>query len=302
MPVPAQSRIARACFRLAPARLRLPTRRFRPACVPSLVAALAATCASGVAAQESAFVQTRGWIGVRFDVASQSVVVSEVFRSGPADRGGVRPGDVVAAVDGASVAGGGLARAVSGLVPGQMLRLTVVREGAEHRLTVVATRRPASIDAELAADRFAQAQSRLFRTMDSLLRVLSTGEAELGGGGGPTAERSGVAARAVTGLRSMPPRASRSPFVLGGARARDLSAELGRYFGVGAGVLVTDVLATTPAAMAGFQPGDVIVSLAGRELQTLTELRAALRSSPVPYDLTVVRQGSRVVVRYPRGR
>lgn len=270
--------------------------------IPSLVAAMAATCAAGVAAQESALVQARGWIGVRFDVAGPSVVVSDVFRSGPADRGGVRPGDVVAAVDGASAGGGGLARAVSGLAPGQTLRLTVVRDGAEHRLTVVATRRPASIDAQLAADRFAQAQSRLFRTMDSLLRVLSTGEAELGGGGGPTAERSGIAARAVTGFRATTTRRSRSPFVLGGARARNLSAELGRYFGVGAGVLVTDVLATTPAALAGFQPGDVIISLAGRELQTLTELRVALRSSPVPYDLTVVRRGSRVVVRYPRGR
>lgn len=304
MPMPAR-------FRLARARCRVPAGRFRPAracCrsslarLPSLVGALAATCAAGVAAQESEFAQTRGWIGVRFDVAGPSVVVSDVYRSGPADRGGVRPGDVVVAVDGASVSGGGLARAVSGLAPGQMLRLTVVRDGAEHRLAVAATRRPASIDAALAAARFVQAQSRLFRTMDSLLRVLSTGEAELGGGGGPTAERSGVATRAVTGFRVMPPRASRSPFVLGGARARNLSAELGRYFGVGAGILVTDVLATTPAALAGFQPGDVIVSLAGRELQTLTELRAALRNSPVPYDLTVVRRGSRVVVRYPRGR
>lgn len=270
--------------------------------LPSLVATLAATWAAGVAAQESPFGQTGGWIGVRLDVVGGSAVVTAVYRSGPADRGGVRPGDVVVAVDGAPVSDGGLARAVSGLAPGRTLRLTVVRDGAEHLLTVSATRRPAAIDAGLAADRFAQAQSRLFRTMDSLLRVLSTGEAEFGGGGGPAAEPSDGVPAAAAAFRAISPRASRSPFVLGGARARDLTAELARYFDVGAGVLVTDVLASTPAASAGFQPGDVIVSVAGRELQTLTELRAALRNAPIPHDLTVVRRGARVVVRYPRGR
>ena len=260
---------------------------------PSLLAAVAATCAAGAAAQEPAFAQARGWVGIRFDAVGQSVVVADVYRSGPAHRGGVRPGDVVVAVDGAPVSGVGLARAASELSPGQMLRLTVVRDGAEHALTVVASQRPPAIDAGLAADRFARAQSRLFRTMDSLLRVLSTGEAELSAGGGPGA---------AMGFRVPSPRASRSPFVLGGARARDLTVELGRYFGVGAGILLTDVLASTPAASAGFRPGDVIVSLAGREVETLTELRAALSGSPVPYELTVVRGRSRVVVRYPRER
>jgi len=281
---------ARACRR--PVRLRS----------PSLLAAVAATCAAGGAAQEPAFAQARGWVGIRFDAVGQSVVVADVYRSGPAHRGGVRPGDVVVAVDGAPVSGGRLARAASELSPGQMLRLTVVRDGTEHALTVVAGQRPPAIDAGLAADRFARAQSRLFRTMDSLLRVLSTGEAELSAGGGPGAQRAGGVPAAAMGFRVPSPRASRSPFVLGGARARDLTVELGRYFGVGAGILLTDVLASTPAASAGFRPGDVIVSLAGREVETLTELRAALSGSPVPYELTVVRGRSRVVVRYPRER
>lgn len=280
-----------------------PRARFRPPRLrsPSLVAAVAATCAAGAAAQDPAFAQTRGWIGIRFDAVGQSVVVADVYRSGPADRGGVRPGDVVVSVDGAPVSGVGLARAASALAPGQTLRLTVVRNGAEHPLTVVASRRPAAIDAGVAADRFVRAQSRLFRTMDSLLRVLSTGETELGGGG-PGAGRTGTVPVVAMGLRAPSPRASRSPFVLGGARARDLSVELGRYFGVGTGVLLTDVLASTPAALAGFQPGDVIVSLAGRDVETLTELRAVLSGAPVPYELTVVRRRSRVVVRYPPKR
>lgn len=285
-----------------------PSARFRPVRMarPSLTAAVAALaaalCAAGGAAQDPALAQARGWIGIRFDAVGQSVVVADVYRSGPADRGGLRPGDVVVAVDGAPVSGVGLARAASGLLPGQMLRLTVVRDGAEHPLTVVASPRPAAIDAGLAADRFVQAQSRLFRAMDSLLRVLSAGEAELGGGGGPGAERDGAVPAAAMGFRVLSPRASRSPFVLGGARARDLTVELGRYFGVGTGVLLTDVLAATPAALAGFQPGDVIVSLAGRNVETLTELRTALSGSPVPYELTVVRRRSRIVVRYPPGR
>lgn len=280
---------ARSCRR--PARLRS----------PYLLAAVAATCAAGGAAQEPAFAQARGWVGIRFDAVGQSVVVADVYRSGPAHRGGVRPGDVVVAVDGAPVSGGGLARAASELSPGQMLRLTVVRDGAEHALTVVAGQRPPAIDAGLAADRFVRAQSRLFRTMDSLLRVLSTGEAELGRGGSG-AQHTDTVPPVAMGFRVTSPRTAGSPFVLGGARARDLGVELGRYFGVGAGVLLTDVLASTPAAVAGFRPGDVIVSLAGRDVATLTELRAALSGSPVPYELTVVRRRLRVVIRYPRER
>lgn len=273
--------------------------RLRSVRSPSLLVALAAICAVGGARADSAFAQTQGWIGLRLTIAGQSVVVTDVYRNGPADRGGVRPGDVVVAVAGTPLAGsGGWARAVSGLTPSQALRLTVIRDGGERALTVVAGRRPSSIDVDLAADRFARAQSRLFRTMDSLLRVLSDGETEPGGRAGPGAPGAGIS-RAGPGLQARTPRARWSPFVFGGARARDLSAELGRYFGVHAGVLVTDVLASTPAALAGFRPGDVIVSLADRELETLTELRAALSDSPVPYELTVVRRGARVLVRYP---
>lgn len=276
------------------ARLRLGN--VRP---PFLLLALAAICAVGGTVPESAFAQTQGWIGLRLDIVSQSVVVTDVYRNGPADRGGVRPGDMVVAVAGTPLADpSGWTRAVSGLTPSQALQLTVVRDGGERALTIVAGLRPPSMDADLAAERFARARSRLFHAMDSLLRVLSNGEAELGGRAGPGEVGASVSGAAL-GLQARSPRVRWSPFVFGGARARNLSAELGRYFGVHTGVLVTDVLASTPAAFAGFLPGDVIVSLADRELQTLTELRTALSDSPVPYELTVIRRGARVLVRYP---
>lgn len=98
----------------------------------------------------------------------------------------------------------------------------------------------------------------------------------------------------------MTPALLRNPFVFGGALARDLTEELGRYFGRPAGVLIIDVLPRTPAAMAGFQPGDVIVSVDGRATPALATLRAALADKGPPYEIDVVRQGSRTLVRYPR--
>ncbi|RMH13542.1 MAG: PDZ domain-containing protein, partial [Gemmatimonadetes bacterium] len=47
-------------------------------------------------------------------------------------------------------------------------------------------------------------------------------------------------------------------YLLGGAELSDLNEGLAAYFGVEAGVLVTDVLAGTPAAHAGLRAGDVV--------------------------------------------
>ena len=118
------------------------------------------------------------------------------------------------------------------------------------------------------------------------------------GGGGPSLRpfRSEGARQA----RMMTPALLDNPFVFGGALARDLTEELGRYFDSVAGVLITDVLPRTPAAAAGFHPGDVIVSVDGRGTPALAALRTALAEKGPPYEIHVVRQGARALVRYPR--
>ena len=91
-----------------------------------------------------------------------------------------------------------------------------------------------------------------------------------------------------------------SSVVLGGAQVRTLSSALGRsYFGVSSGVLIVDVLASGPARRAGFRPGDVIVAVGGRELETLAQLRIALALADLPVSVSVIRHGERVELTYP---
>jgi Do/DeqQ family serine protease len=59
-----------------------------------------------------------------------------------------------------------------------------------------------------------------------------------------------------------------------GVEPNDLSAELAETFGVKTrhGVIITGVLQNGPAARAGIRPGDVIVSVAGRRVDNVSEL------------------------------
>jgi serine protease Do len=79
----------------------------------------------------------RGWTGitkisdaVEEGGEEEGVVVLELLRNSPADRGGVEPGDVVTAVDGRPVGTAAqLRNELARARPGAELRLTVVREG-----------------------------------------------------------------------------------------------------------------------------------------------------------------------------
>ena len=118
------------------------------------------------------------------------------------------------------------------------------------------------------------------------------------GGGGPVLRP--VRSEASWQVRLMTPALLDNPFLFGGALARNLTGELGRYFDSAAGVLLTDVLARTSAAAAGFQPGDVIVAVADQETPTLAALRTALAGTRPPYQISVVRRGGRTTVWYPQ--
>jgi S1-C subfamily serine protease len=82
-----------------------------------------------------------------------------------------------------------------------------------------------------------------------------------------------------------------------GASLGQLTPQLRESLGVqaDAGAVVLAVQQGAPAATAGVQPGDVIVSLAGRKVDTVEDLLGALRTTrpgqQVP--LTVVRAGAR---------
>lgn len=103
---------------------------------------------------------SRGWIGVGLQDLSpslaesmrmnnaQGALINAVERGTPADRGGVRLGDVVTAADNQSVRDAdALTRIITCKTPGERLTLTVVRAGQSQSVTITTAHRPGASDA-----------------------------------------------------------------------------------------------------------------------------------------------------------
>lgn len=97
----------------------------------------------------------RGWIGVEpqditpelaesFGIAQKSgAIIAGVLRGGPADKAGVRPGDILVAVEGKPVTDTtDMLNLIAQLTPGNKATLTVVRRGQETAVDVMVGRRP----------------------------------------------------------------------------------------------------------------------------------------------------------------
>ena len=101
---------------------------------------------------------TRGWIGVEpRDLTpelaaslglptTQGVLITGVLQDGPAARAGMRPGDVVVAIDGAEVSNTAqLLAAVSGLKPRAVAEVSVQRSARPLALKLTVAQRPAPV-------------------------------------------------------------------------------------------------------------------------------------------------------------
>jgi len=97
----------------------------------------------------------RGWIGIEsqditpelassFGLGRQSgAIIAGVVRNGPADRAGVRPGDILLAVEGKPVANTGeMLNLVAQLEPGAKAKLRLMRENRESTVDVTVGKRP----------------------------------------------------------------------------------------------------------------------------------------------------------------
>jgi len=98
---------------------------------------------------------TRGWVGVGVqDVTKEiaesfklpstaGVLITQIERGGPADKGGVKLGDVLLAVNGRPVVDStGMLNMISVLQPGESAKLKVFRNQSETELGVTIGRRP----------------------------------------------------------------------------------------------------------------------------------------------------------------
>ena len=98
----------------------------------------------------------RGWIGVgvqemtreiaesfKMPATTRGALITEVFRGTPADRGGMKVGDVLVAVDGKTVTDSAtMLNLIAALTPGSQATLRVMREPREIDLKVTVGKRP----------------------------------------------------------------------------------------------------------------------------------------------------------------
>ena len=100
----------------------------------------------------------RGWIGIEtqditpeladsFGLArSSGAIIAGVVRNGPADRAGIRPGDILLTVQGKPVANTNeMLTLIAQLAPGAKAKMTVMRKNRESTLDVTVGKRPRAV-------------------------------------------------------------------------------------------------------------------------------------------------------------
>ncbi|MDP3669104.1 MAG: Do family serine endopeptidase [Telluria sp.] len=97
----------------------------------------------------------RGWVGIEsqditpelaesFELGRKSgAIIAGVVRNGPADRAGIRPGDILLAVEGKPVSNTSeMLNLIAKLAPGHKAKMTVLRKNREATLEVTVGKRP----------------------------------------------------------------------------------------------------------------------------------------------------------------
>jgi len=209
----------------------------------------------------------QGWLGVSItDITDEvrkkeglagdasGVIVLEIYDDSPAEKAGIKEGDVITAVAGAKVQGvAQLVDLVGSGAPGKDITITVLRDG-----------KPTTITAKLAER--------------SVTKRIVIGDA------GDLGELEGLKALEVLGkLGTDIPwlelgLAGASGHGRLGVYIEDLSEGLAEYFGVpeGEGVLVQDLVEGSPAEKAGIRAGDVITRVGDESVGDTEELREAI--------------------------
>ena len=208
----------------------------------------------------------------------RGVGVRDVSKDGPAERAGLKKGDVILEFDGEAVTSTRkLMRLIGEAAPEQAVRLTILRNGSEQHLTATLGKRLAP---RADASNLWPAEPPEFQFEFP-----------------PTTP-------------PRPPRAGRDPesevyaFAFGNRRVgiltTPLTKQLADYLGVsgGKGVLVTTVNENSPAAKAGLRAGDVITEVNGASVEDSGDfIRELNRKDDGEVTLTVVRDKSQRTIK-----
>lgn len=209
--------------------------------------------------------------------------VEAVERGSPAERAGIAAGDVIVAFDGKDLRAGRIPMN-SVLRPGNTVQVRLTRDRRTRQVSVKVEERPATV----ARVRTPSPSNVYVPRGDVVVEVLPE-----------------IAAREpLAPLPALP-----APPGFGGvASAMTVGAEmivldetLGDPYGVDYGLLIVRVGPETPAARAGIQKGDVLLSVNGRELRSVPQLiRAVERAEKREVRLEILRKRARreVVMRW----
>ena len=183
------------------------------------------------------------------------VIVESVREGGPAEKGGLRSGDIVVDFDQERVRSvQHFRRLVDESAPNRSVPVVVVRGTARQTLSVIPE---ASGDLRTLLPR--SFERDLQRQLGQLRRLPRDFNLRINPDLLPRAD-------ARRGGRSL------------GVSVTPLTSQLADYFGVKEGVLVSAVETGSPAAEAGIRAGDVITAVAGRSVSRAQDITAAIRS------------------------
>jgi serine protease Do len=271
-----------------------------------------------------------GWLGVTPEdisadrakelklSAARGIYVSEVEKDSPAEKAGLKSGDVILEFNGTNVEGvTQFRRLVRETPPGHSVTIVVSRDGKSQTLNATLSTMTNQFQNQ-------------FRDLNNRLHDFTMNVPAMQNWEGP----------AIPQIAPMPPRAAMpampptppgayaftmpdgayafgygdgagsgngvgSRLIMGttpsiGISGENLNGQLGAYFGApdGEGVLVRDVQSGSPAEKAGLKAGDVITKVAGDRVKTLGELQSKLREKreEKTVQITVVRRGSETSV------
>ena len=225
-------------------------------------------CASAAAVKPAA---GKAWLGVAvqelndelrevLDIEDEftGVLVASVTEGSPAEKAGIRQGDLIVSVNGEGMeTPDDLVKLIQSKKPGGEVVVSLVRDGKKLRKTAVLAKAPAR------------------KSEDLMLEV---------------PESKSLEKEIMPPLQQLRLEVDRG-FL--GVNVLDLDGDLGGYFGVKQGVLVTEVLDGSAGEKAGMKAGDVITAVDGKKVTDRKELTAALqkREEGEEVELSLIRKG-----------
>jgi serine protease Do len=259
-----------------------------------------------IGGDEFTSLEETGWLGVTPEDVSadrakelklssaRGVYLSEVEKDSPAEKAGLKSGDVITDFNGQHVEGVAQFRRLVRETPaGRTISVTVWRDGRSQTLNVTLGNFEDQIQNQFGSS-FRVLQPRLNLNIPDRQLVVPS-EPRAFTFAMPDVENwgSGEGWGAGNVFRMSP-----TPTL--GVSAESLSGQLGMYFGApdGEGVLVREVNSGSPAEKAGLKAGDVIVKIDGDRVRTVNEMQSRLREKreAKTVQVTVMRRGSETTV------